>query len=291
LTNHTESELAGVGRLTIYWQGWLPDGEPRAVVVIAHGAGEHSGRYGHVAERLVGEGYAVYALDHRGHGRSGGPRALISRMDDAVADLDTLIVEAAGRHAGKQVFLLGHSMGGSISVCYAMRHQQRLAGLILSSPLAALEAASPATLMVARILSALTPKLGVAAVDSSLVSRDPEVVKTYDQDPLVHHGKLPARTVAEIAAAISTFPEGVGSITIPTLILYAAADGLVPPSGSVMISERIGSQDKTVIPYEGLYHEIFNEPEQDRVLDDTCEWVRARVGAPSPSPQAQTGSR
>lgn len=131
VTDHRESELRGAGGLRIYWQSWAGQSAPRAVVVIAHGASEHSGRYRHVAERLVGEGYAVYALDHRGHGRSGGPRPVIDRMENAVADLDSLIVLAADAHPGSQVFLLGHSMGGAISLRYAMAHQERLAGLIL----------------------------------------------------------------------------------------------------------------------------------------------------------------
>src|SRR5437763_9367050 len=109
--NHREGELEGVGGIRLYRQSWLPDGPPRAVVVIAHGAGEHSGRYSHVAARLVADGYGVYALDHRGHGHSEGSRALIDRVENAVADLDSLVELAAVDHPGAQLFLLGHSMG------------------------------------------------------------------------------------------------------------------------------------------------------------------------------------
>jgi alpha-beta hydrolase superfamily lysophospholipase len=278
MTTTSEQRFLGAGGVQIYSKGWLPDAQPSAVVVIAHGAGEHLGRYEHVAARLVAEGFAVYALDHRGHGHSQGPRAVIDRLDNAVADLDSLIVRAADAHPGLEVFLLGHSMGGCISVAYATRHQDRLAGLLLSGPLAALDAASPPVRLIARVLSALTPRLGVIQVDASLVSRDPEVVKDYETDPLVHHGKLPARTVAELAAAIETFPNGVGAITIPTLIMYGTADALCPPEGSQMLEQRIGAQDKKLIPYEGLYHEILNEPEQQQVLDDLCAWLKAHVG-------------
>jgi alpha-beta hydrolase superfamily lysophospholipase len=268
--------FTGTGGVELYRQAWLPDSDPRAVVVIAHGAGEHSGRYEHVADRLVREGYAVHALDHRGHGRSGGPRALIDRLDNAVADLDQLIVLAGDGHP---VFLLGHSMGGTIALRYALAHQERLTGLILSGPVAALEAASPPMRIAARALSALAPRLPLIAVDASLVSRDPEVVRAYETDPLVHHGKLPARTVAELAAAVESFPDAVGAITVPTLIMYGTDDKLVPPSGSVMLGERIGAADKTVKAYDGLHHEILNEPEQQQVLDDLCAWLRPRVGA------------
>lgn len=276
---HREGTFTGVGGLRIFWQAWLPPGPCRGVVVIAHGAGEHSGRYRHVAERLVRDGYAVYALDHRGHGRSAGPRAFIDRMDDAVADLDALVLRAAGEHPGLPVFLLGHSMGATVSLCYALRHRDRLDALVLSAPLAALEAASPLVRLAARTLSAVTPRLPVIAVDSSLVSRDPAVVQAYNADPLVHHGKLPARTVAELGAAIESFPSRAPEITVPTLILYGAADTLCPTEGSVMLGRRIGAGDKTIKSYPGLYHEILNEPEQEQVMDDLCAWLNAHVSS------------
>jgi lysophospholipase len=274
---HRALELAGAGGLTIFWQTWQPPSPPQAVVVIAHGAGEHSGRYAHVAARLVSEGYAVYALDHQGHGRSEGTRALLTRMHRAVADLDSLISLAAQAQPGADIFLLGHSMGGTISVRYAIEHQDRLRGLILSGPLAALEAAPRPLRLLVRVLSATAPAVPVLAVDATLVSRDPAVVNAYVTDPLVHHGKLPARTIAEIAGAVESFPAAVESITIPTLIAYGTADRLCPPAGSLMLHRRIGAQDKTLKAYEGLYHEILNEPEQDTVLDDVCGWLAARV--------------
>ncbi len=277
--NHREGELTGAGGMRLYRQSWLPDGEARAAIVLAHGAGEHSGRYGHVAARLVDEGYAVYALDHRGHGRSDGRRALVDRLDRVVADLDALIVLAAAEHAGATTFLIGHSMGGTIAVRHAMLHQDRLAGLILSAPLAALEAASPTTRAMARMLSALTPRLPLFAIDPALISRDPAVVDAYRTDPLVHHSRLPVRTVAELGRAVESFPDAVKEITIPTLIMYGTADQLCPPAGSVMLAERIGSGEKMLKSYEGLYHEILNEPERERVMDDLCAWLKAHVAA------------
>jgi alpha-beta hydrolase superfamily lysophospholipase len=272
-----QARFAGVGGRQIFWQAWLPDASPRAIVVVAHGASEHSDRYAHVARRLVDDGFGVYAIEHRGHGRSDGPRALIDRVDNAVADLDRLVRIAAERDAAARVFLLGHSMGGAIAVRYAVLHGDRLSGLILSGPLAALEAAPPAQRVAARVLSTLTPRLPVVAIDATLVSRDPEVVRAYVGDPLVHHGKLPARTVAELAAAIDAFPDSVASIRVPTLIMYGTDDALCPPAGSLMLHERIGASDKTLKAYDGLHHEILNEPEQDQVMDDMCAWLGARV--------------
>jgi acylglycerol lipase len=275
----SEGSFTGAKGVQIAWRSWVPDdGDPRAVVVIAHGAGEHIGRYEHVAARLVSERYAVYGLDHRGHGRSEGPRALVDRLAYTVADLDQFVAFAAGEHPQHDVFLLGHSMGGCISVQYAISHQDRLHGLLLSGPLAALDAAPPPVRILASVLSALTPWLPLFAVDASLVSRDPAVVKAYEDDPLVHHGKLPVRTISELAGAVTSFPSTVGAITIPTLIMYGTDDKLAPPAGSIMLGERISADDKTVIPYQGLYHEILNEPEQAQVMDDMCAWLGARVG-------------
>jgi alpha-beta hydrolase superfamily lysophospholipase len=277
VTSRQESSFHGAGGLEIYWRAWLPGTVARAVVVIAHGAGEHSGRYPHVASRLVDEGYAVYAIDHRGHGRSQGPRALIDRLVNAVADLDMLVLLAAGEHPGVAVFLLGHSMGATISLSYATRHQDRLSGLVLTGPLAAIEAVPAPVRVAARTISALAPRMPMTKIDASLVSRDAAVVQDYERDPLVHHGKLPVRTVTEIATAIESFPAGVSAITVPTLIMYGTADGLCPPRGSLMLSQRIGSTDKTLQSYAGLYHEILNEPERDQVLADLCGWLAAQI--------------
>ena len=245
-------------------------------MVIAHGVSEHSDRYAHVGERLASAGYAVHALDHRGHGHSGGRRAVIDRLAHALDDLDALIDAARSRHPGLPLFLLGHSMGGGVALAYAVRRQEKLAGLALSAPLAVLETASPVTRMVARILSAVAPGLGVYQVESSAISTDPEVVRAYDEDPRIHHEKLPARTVAELTGEIGTFPEAIPSLRLPLLVMHGSADRITPPDGSRLVHEWAGSDDKTLIFYEGLYHEILNEPERERVLSDLVRWLDAR---------------
>lgn len=271
------SSFVGECGVRIHWQCWLPEATPRAVVVIAHGVSEHADRYSHVAARLVGEGYGVYALDHRGHGRSGGRRAVIDRLERAVADLDTLIRLTRAEQPNRKLFLLGHSMGGGLSLEYALEHSDRIDGLILSAPSAALESASTFELVAGRVLSAVAPGVGVFPVDSSTISRDPAVVRAYDEDSMVFHEKLPARTVAELAAAIQTFPERTPGLRVPLLVMLGTADALVPPDAGRMVHERAGSPDKRLIEYEGLYHEILNEPEQDRVMDDLVEWLDARL--------------
>lgn len=267
----------GAGGSRIFTQSWRPQDGPsvRAVIVLAHGFGEHSDRYAHVAERLAVEGCAVYALDHHGHGRSQGARAVIETAP-AVADIDALVDEATAAHPDTPLILLGHSLGGMLAVAYTLRHGERLSGLVLSGPLAEIEA-SPALAHVGRLLSRFAPQAPTIALDPTLVSRDPAVVAAYRADPLVHHGRIPARTGAEITNTVASFPDAVGAITTPTLILYGTADGLCPPSGSVMLAERIGAADIVVHAYEGLYHEVLNEPERETVLADLVGWLDQRA--------------
>jgi alpha-beta hydrolase superfamily lysophospholipase len=271
-----EGRFEGVGGLEIYWQAWLPGGTPRAIVTIAHGGAEHSGRYAWTAGQLIAHGYAVYALDHRGHGRSGGPRAYVDRVDHAVADLHTLIDLARDRHAGLPVVLLGHSMGGLISLAYALGYQDELSALVLSAPLAVLEA-NPVARTAVRALSAVAPRLPIYKIDGTTVSRDPEVVRAYDADPLNHRGMLPARTVGEIAATVATFDARLPELTLPILTVYGSGDRLVDNAGSELVDARSASEDSTLIAYEGLYHEVLNEPERDRVIADVVNWIDARV--------------
>jgi acylglycerol lipase len=276
MSTHEEGRFKGEGGIEVYWQAWLPEGEPRAVVVLAHGASEHSGRYAWTGEQLNARGYPVYAIDHRGHGKSAGGRAVIDRMSKAVEDLHTLVERAKGARPGRPLVLLGHSMGGCVALAYTEEHEDALDALVLSGPLAVLEAASPAQRIVGRVLSAVAPSLGVVAIDSTAVSRDPQVVADYDKDPLNYHGKLPARTVTELARAIEGFPDAVTRFRLPLLVLHGTADRLVPIAGGEMVAERAGSEDKTFKRYDGLFHEILNEPERQQVVNDMADWLDAR---------------
>jgi acylglycerol lipase len=277
MAEHEEGRFEGVGGLEIFWQAWLPEGPPpRATIVLAHGASEHGGRYSWTGERLTERGYAVYAIDHRGHGRSDGSRAVIDRMRHAVADLDTLVDRVGAGNGGRPLVLLGHSMGGAVAISYCIEHQDRLDALVLSAPLAALEAASPVQRAAGRLLSIVAPSLGVVAIDSTAVSRDPAVVADYDADPLNHHGKLPARTVSELVGAIDGYPAAVGRLTLPMLVMHGTADRLTPIAGSEMVIEGASSEDKTFKRYDGLFHELLNEPEREQVLDDVADWLDAR---------------
>jgi alpha-beta hydrolase superfamily lysophospholipase len=281
MATHEDGRFQGERGLEIYWQAWLPDGEPRAVVVLAHGASEHSGRYEWTGDQLTARGYAVYALDHRGHGQSEGGRAVIDRMSHAVEDLHTLVERAGAAHPGRPLVLLGHSMGGAVALSYTIEHEDALDALVLSAPLAALEAAPPVARIAGRVLSVVAPSLGVVAIDATAVSRDPQVVADYEADALNYHGKLPARTVSELARAIDGYPEAVTHFKLPMLVLHGTADRLTPIAGSEMVVERAASDDKTLKRYDGLFHEILNEPERQQVLDDIAGWLDARFPAPA----------
>jgi acylglycerol lipase len=258
----------------LYWQAWEPENTARDVVILVHGAAEHGGRYAHVAERLVAAGFAVYALDHRGHGRSGGARALIGRFDRVVEDLGLFITRISD---GRRPFLVGHSFGGAVALAYAIRHGDTIAGLVTSGPAVGTEAVPAALKAVTAALSALAPRLPVFKIEDDAVSRDPQVVLDYQRDPLNHAGKLPARTLGEMLRAMDTIPRDAIALRTPLLLLHGSEDRLCPPAGSRQVHAAAGSADKTLKVYDGLYHEIFNEPEREQVLDDLVEWMEARA--------------
>jgi len=274
---HVEGTFPGAAGGSVFWQSWTPE-SPKALVVIAHGLGEHSGRYGHVAARLNEAGYVGYALDHRGHGKTDGTPGNVDRMAYVRGDLDSLLTQARGEHPGLPVFVLAHSWGGLVTLDYLVnRGESGLTGLVLSS--AAVDPAVGTALerKVAPLLSAIAPNLGVVPLDATAVSRDPAEVRKYEEDPLNFHGKIRARTGAESLAAVARVAAGVGKLTLPVLIFHGTEDRLASPRGSEMIAERIGSKDKTLTMYDGLYHETLNEPERETVLDDLVTWLDKHV--------------
>jgi len=275
---HLESRVSGRNNLPIYHQAWLPP-RVKAVVMIAHGLGEHGGRYRHVAEGLVQDGYAVHAVDHRGHGKSGGRRTYVDRFQHAVDDLHQVIQVARKGHRRKPMFLIGHSMGGAISLRYAIQHQKELSGLVLSAPAVALDGAPPLLKPLCKLLSAFTPRLGLFGIDPAAVTRDPEMMASYENDPLNCHGRVPVRTLGELIGFLDGLPAQLPSLTLRLLVMHGSADKLAGPSGSRMVLDRVSSTDKTLKFYDGLYHEIFNELPQDRarVIADLRSWISERI--------------
>lgn len=270
------SEARGSSRL--YQQTWEPDGETRAVVLLVHGLGEHSGRYGHVAQHLTARGFAVYALDHYGHGKSDGHPGFVERFSVYLDGLDALLKKVQAEHSSLPLFLVGHSMGGLIAATYLFANQDAFRACVLSGPALKTDQAPPALLLALnRLLSALVPTLPMIRLDASGVSRDPAVVEAYVNDPLVFHGKLSARLTAELSKTMDYALSRAAEIRIPVIFMHGEEDLLTSPSGSQEMYANVSSVDKTLKLYPGLYHEIFNEPEQDAVLADMSNWLEKHL--------------
>ncbi len=278
LMNHIEGSFQGVRNASIYYQAWLPEGDVKAVLLVVHGLGEHCGRYMNVVNHFVPLGYAVYGFDHIGHGKSEGRREFVERFEDYTSTLEIYAKMVKCWQTGKAVFLLGHSMGGLIASYYLLDHRADFKGAVLSAPsIKASDGISKAAIATGKILSIITPKAGLLKLDADGISRDPEVVRAYNKDPLVFHGKTPARSAAELLRAMQRVTAEADKITLPFIVLQGSEDELVNPAGAQMLYDKASSNEKTLKLYEGQYHEVFNEPERDRTLKDVENWLAVYV--------------
>jgi alpha-beta hydrolase superfamily lysophospholipase len=277
---HTEGRFTGRKGLSLYYQCWLPATDPKAILLVVHGWAEHSGRYTNLVNYFVSKGYAICALDHRGHGKSEGLRGFVERFSDYLDDLKTFFDIVRSEHGDTKIFLVGHSMGAIIATAYtvAVSHQQELAGLIVSGVgVKPGSSISSALIPLARILSLLLPRLGIMVLDASAISQDKAVVEAYVNDPLVYRGKITCRFGAEMLATLRKLPSEMPEINLPILIMHGTADRLCDPEGSRILYDQVNSKDKALKLYEGFYHEIFNEPGHEQVLADMEAWLAARI--------------
>ncbi len=266
------------GTSRLWRRSWAPEGEARAGLILVHGLGEHSGRYDEVARHCTARGIAVFALDHYGHGKSEGQPGHVERFSVYLDGVRALLARVREEQPDVPLFLLGHSMGGLIAAAFLLEAQAAFRACVLSGPAFRSDAEPPAPVMwVARLVSWLAPTVPTIGLDPAGVSRDPEVVRAYVQDPLVHHGKLSARLIVEMKAAMQQTLARAPDIALPLLILHGGDDVLTSPAGSREFCERVGASDKTLSIYPGLYHEIFNEPEKDAVLADMTGWLEAHL--------------
>lgn len=278
--SHSEHSFDGAGGVRIVYDVWTPaaPGGAVGVVVLAHGYAEHARRYDHVAARLGEAGLVTYALDHRGHGRSGGKRVYLRDIGEYTADFHTLVGIAKAEHPDLKLVVLGHSMGGAIVFTYGAEHPGDYNAMVLSGPAVdAQESVSPVKLAMAKVLGRITPGLPVENLPADAVSRDPQVVAAYENDPLVHHGKLPAGIGRALIGVGETMPQRASAITAPLLVVHGDHDKLIPVQGSRRLVECVGSVDVHLKVYPGLYHEVFNEPEQALVLDDVTAWIESKL--------------
>ncbi len=274
---HATGTFVGVENTGIFYQSWIP-ADAAATVIVVHGYAEHSGRYAHVAKALNANGYAVWALDHRGHGRSEGPRASVKRFEHFVADLTTFVGLVQGQTVAGPLFILGHSMGGLISTLYAFDHQDQLAGLVLTGPAMKVDAGvSPVLLALSVILSAVAPELPVGPFDPGGVSRDPAVVAAYTSDKLNYTAGVKARMGRQFVLGTRSVLGRAPGLKLPILVIQGEADRLVSPAGTYAAFAAFGSTDKTLKKYPDLFHEVLNEPEQDEIIALISEWLDGRM--------------
>jgi alpha-beta hydrolase superfamily lysophospholipase len=276
--NRTERSFDGLGGVRIVYDVWTPETAPKAVLVLSHGLGEYARRYDHVAQRFGQAGLATYALDHRGHGRSGGKRVLVRDIHEYTADFDTLVGIATREHHGLKCVVLGHSMGGGIVFAYGVERPDNYDLMVLSGPaVAAQDQVSPLLALAAKVLGVIMPGLPAQELDVDAISRDPAVVAAYKEDPLVYHGKVPAGIGRALLLVGETMPRRAPALPAPLLVVHGEQDRLISVAGSRRLVECVGSTDVELKVYPGLYHEVFNEPEREQVLDDVVSWITARL--------------
>jgi alpha-beta hydrolase superfamily lysophospholipase len=303
--HYAESFFPSLDGTRLFERVWRPESAPRAVAFIIHGYAEHSGRYDWTARQLAVRGYAVAAFDLRGHGRSGGERVFVRSMNEYLDDVDAALARARGHAPDVPVFLLGHSMGGGVLALYACARvpacgrsprggQHAVAGPV-AGPVAGLVfsgAVLPTPGMtggilprVMLLLARLFPRLRLRSLAAEAVSRDPAVVADYDSDPLNYRGKMPLGLIGAMIRGGRYTERHMGGIALPLLILHGSADQLVAADGSQRLYEAAASGDKSLKIYEGLYHEILNEPEKDLVVEDIGNWLDRHTASDTPASQ------
>jgi alpha-beta hydrolase superfamily lysophospholipase len=274
---HSASMHVARDGVEIYWQEWLPSEPLRAVIILIHGLGEHSGRYGHLAKRFTDEGFAVLTQDNRGHGRTPGGRGVMD-FDNVVGDVGELLDAARRRFPGVPMVIYGHSLGALVSMSYTVRNRPDIAAQVASAPALDSELREQRLkFAAANLLGGIVPNVVIpTGLDSDGVSRDPKVVEAYKADPLVHDKGsvgLAKATFSAMDAMMeqTTFP-------VPLLIVHGTSDRLTVPAASKRFVQNV-TGDVTLIEYDGMYHEPHNEPEQEEVFADVLEWLEKRLSA------------
>ena len=275
---HSENYFEGDGETQIYYQAWATLRKPKATLVLVHGIGEHSGRYTHVADHMARMGFTMWAIDLRGHGKSGGKRGHVDRFDNYIADVGRMIGIAKEHNPTIKTFLMGHSLGGLIVSYYAEKNRGELVGLVASAPALAEKMKVPsAKVFLAKMLSGIVPTFSTSTgLDPNLLSHDREVVRKYVEDPMVHRVAT-ARWFTEYRRAQFETLRDADRLTLPCLILQGGADGIVDREATSSFFKRIRSSDKTLKIYDGFYHEVLNEPGKESVLSDIDAWLSARI--------------
>jgi lysophospholipase len=275
---HVSGERAGGGAPRLHRRAWLPPA-PWAVLLVVHGYAEHSGRYEEMGAWLARRGLAVHAYDQRGHGRSEGLRCHVDRFDEYLDDLSAVLSLVAGEHPGQPLALLGHSMGGLVVATFLAERRPAVGAAVTSGAALALgPGVSRLRIVSARLLRRVAPRLSIGSgLDPAGLSRDPEVVRAYLEDPLVFR-TMTASLAAELLEAVGRAPSCAPRVAAPLLLLHGAEDPLCPSEGSRAFHDALRVPGKAFRSYPGLRHEIFNEPEREQVYADLIAWLEATLG-------------
>lgn len=287
---HREGRFVGSKETKLFEQSWTPvKGTSKAVIIFVHGLKDHSTRYTEVARKLAQSSFAVYSYDLRGHGDSEGRRVWTDSFDDYIADLELFYDHVRKVEPNKPIFLFGHSMGGAIVTTFALKNSRPVAGMVLSAPaLKPGEDINGFLIGVTKVLGSITPSLAVMELENEKFSRDPKVVESMNNDPLIYQGKGPARTAKELLKAIANIQEKMPEVTTPFIVLHGTKDVLTNPDGSRELFKKAKSADKSIRIYEGVSHILLAEPEKEKIYGDMLAWLNAH--APATEAQASAVS-
>lgn len=275
---HFETKWKSQDGLDVFAQGWNPDtSQPRAVVCLVHGIGEHTLRYLNVAEAITKEGYVLFGADLRGHGRTEGPRGHFPSIEAVFLDIDSLIEQAHKLYPNLPLILYGHSLGGILVLYYGLKQKPNIKGIIASSPglHTALEE-QPVKVLAAKILGSLIPSVTIpSGLDANAISHDKKVVEIYNNDPLVHN-KMSLGFGKIMLGVIQWTLEHACEFSLPLLLMHGKADSIAYPSSSIEFASKLNKKCKLVL-WEGAYHELHNEPEKAEVFKTMTGWINEQL--------------
>ena len=258
--------------LKIFTRIWLPDGDPRGIVVITHGLNSHSGYYQWTAEQLTAKSYVAYAPEQQGRGQSEGERFYTENIYDVVADVDYVVDLAKTAYPNLPVFILGHSAGGVLACLYTLEHQEKVSGLICES-FAFKVPAPDFALAVLKGVSHIAPHLHTIKLKNEDFSRDTEVVTFMNNDPLIANESQPSKSMEQLVKADERLEKEFANITIPVFIIHGTSDKATKPGGGEFVYDKTGSPDKCLRFYEGHYHDLLNDLDKEIVMTDIIGWL------------------